>query len=304
MTTTPQVKNTPTSLSFNLGGTVRQFQWIYQGQELSVVYEVLGQGTPVLLLPAFSTVSTRLEMRGIAEQLAPQFQVFALDWLGFGESARPALNYGRSLYRQLLQDFVSTVFEQPITVVAAGHAAGYAMQVAQQSPCPWSKMVLVAPTWKGSLRVMGVPTPVRDAVRELVRSPGIGQALYTLNTAPAFLKFMYRQHVYVDAAKLTPDFMQHKYQITQQAGARFAPAAFVTGTLDPMESREEFLSVGRSLSVPVMVVIGEQSPFQSKAEMEALADLPNIQSTKLPGSLGLHEELATASAEIITSFLS
>lgn len=242
-------------------------------------------------------------MRDIAEQLAPHVQVVAMDWLGFGQSDRPALDYQPALYCQLLQDFLHTQFDRPIAVVAAGHAAGYAMQVAQQTSCPWSKMVLVAPTWKGPLRVMGAPTPVRDAVRELVRSPGVGQALYTLNTAPAFLKFMYRQHVYVDANKLTPEFMQQKYDITQEPGARYAPAAFVTGTLDPMQSHEEFLQIGRSLCVPTMVVIGEQSPGQSKAEMEALAALPGIQSNRISGSLGLHEEYASEVAAIALPFL-
>ncbi|MBD2019991.1 alpha/beta hydrolase [Leptolyngbya sp. FACHB-36] len=296
MTTTPV--ETTVSADRTLGGTVQQFHWTYQGQDFSVVYEVLGHGSPVLLLPAFSTVSTRLEMQGIVEQLVPHFQVFAMDWLGFGASDRPSLDYQRSLYHQLLQAFVGAVFQTPVAVIAAGHAAGYAMQVAQQQPCPWSKMLLVAPTWKGPLRVMGASASVRKSVRELVRSPGLGQALYTLNTAPAFLKFMYRQHVYVDAAKLTPEFMQQKYQITQQPGARFAPAAFVTGALDPMENREEFLSLGRSISVPVRVVIGEHSPAQSKAEMEALAALPNVQFDRVPGSLGLHEEYAADVAQI------
>ena len=129
-------------------------------------------------------------MRGIAEQLAPDFQIIAMDWLGFRQSDRPTLDYQPILYRQLLQDFVRARFDQPVAVIAAGHAARYAMQVAGQSP--WTKMVLVAPTWKGPLRVMGASSPVRDAVRELVRSPGIGQALYKLNTTAAFLKFMYR----------------------------------------------------------------------------------------------------------------
>lgn len=286
-----------------IGGTVQTFQWQWQNQSFTSAYETRGSGSPVLLLPAFSTVSTRGEMQGIAEQLAPHFQVVAMDWLGFGQSDRPALDYQPTLYRQLLQDFLQSQFDQPIAVVAAGHAAGYTMHVAQQTPCPWSKMVLVAPTWKGPLRVMGAPTPVRDAVRELVRSPGIGEVLYTLNTAPAFLKFMYRQHVYVDANKLTPEFMQQKYAITQHSGGRYAPAAFVTGTLDPMQDHDEFLQIGQALSVPTMVVIGEQSPGQSKAEMEALAALLGIQSDRLPGSLGLHEEYASEVAAIVVPFL-
>jgi len=285
-----------------LGGTVHTHEWTWQNQTYRITYEVCGEGSPVLLLPAFSTVSSRSEMQGLAAQLAPQFQAIALDWLGFGQSDRPALDYRPALYRQLLQDFVRAHFNQPIAIVAAGHAAGYAMQAAQQ-PGFCSKLALVAPTWKGPLCAMGAPTPVRDGVRELVRSPGLGQFLYGLNTTPGFLKFMYRRHVFVNEARLTPDFMAVKHQITQQPGARFAPAAFVTGTLDPMANRDEFLTVGRSLPIPTWVVIGEQSPPQSKAEMEALAALPNIQSVRLAGTLGMHEEEAIAVSEAVLPFL-
>lgn len=291
------------STDFGIGGSVQQFRWNYQQQQFSVVYETLGQGTPVLLIPAFSTVSTREEMRGLTERLKPHFQVFALDWLGFGQSARPALDYQRSLYGQLLQDFAKAVFEQPVAVVAAGHAAGYVMQLAQQQPPVWSKIALVAPTWRGPLPTMGAPSSIAGIVRGMVRSPIFGQALYKLNTLPSFLRFMYRQHVYTNAEKLTPEFIEHKYQITQQSGARFAPAAFVTGALDPMQNREEFLNKFRSLSIPVMVVIGERAPSKSFSEMEALAELPNVLLRKLPGSLGLHEEYADEVAESVLPFL-
>lgn len=289
--------------SSSIGGNVRTWQWQWQDRSFAIAYETRGSGNSVLLLPAFSTVSTRGEMRGIAEELAPHFQVISMDWLGFGQSERPKLDYRPDLYCQMLQDFLNALFDRPIALVAAGHAAGYGMQVARQNPCPWSKMVLVAPTWKGPLNVMGAPAGVRDGVRELVRSPLVGQALYSLNTAPAFLKFMYKQHVYADANHLTPEFMQQKYDITQQNGARYAPAAFVTGTLDPMANSEEFLEVGRSLTVPTKVIIGESSPARSRVEMEALAKLPGIKSDRLPGSLGLHEEYAKEVAAAILSFL-
>ncbi|MBD1909865.1 MULTISPECIES: alpha/beta hydrolase [unclassified Leptolyngbya] len=286
-----------------IGGTPQIYEWVWKEQPYRISYEVRGEGLPVLLLPAFSTVSSRSEMQGLATRLSLDFQVVALDWLGFGQSARPALDYRPDLYHQLLHDFLRVHFSQPISVVAAGHAAGYAMHIAQQQPNSWSKMVLVAPTWKGPLCAMGAPSPLRDGVRELVRSPGLGQLLYGLNTTPGFLKFMYRRHVFVNEAKLTPEFIQQKYQSTQQPGGRFAPAAFVTGTLDPMAHREEFLAAGRSLTIPTLVVIGEQSPPQSRAEMEALAALPNIQTVRLPGTLGMHEEEAVSLSEVLSSFL-
>lgn len=291
----------PASKASCFGGEVKEYLWTWQGQQLRIVYETLGQGTPVLLLPAFSTVSTRGEMAGLAKLLSPHFQVVAVDWLGFGQSSRLPLDYRPQLYHDFLRDFVNN--HTSIAVVAAGHAAGYVMQLAATGSAVFSKIVLVAPTWRGPLTVMGANEQIAGTVRQAVRSPLLGQALYKLNTTPSFLRLMYQRHVYTDATKLTPDFINQKWQITQQPGARFAPAAFVTGALDPVKNQADFLAWFQPLPAPTLVVIGEQSPAKSKAEMEALASLSGVQALKLPGSLGLHEEYADQLAEIVLSFL-
>lgn len=255
------------------------------------------------MLPAFSNVSTRAEMSKIARSLSSQIQAVALDWPGFGQSDRPSLDYQPSLYRQLLQDFVRSVFDTPIILVAAGHAAGYALQLAKDCPEAVLKLVLVAPTWRGPLRAMGVPKSLAGMVRQLVRSPILGQLLYKLNTTSSFLRLMYSRHVYVDANLLTPEFIAAKREITQQSGARFAPAAFVTGAIDPVENRQEIVECIQSLSTPILVILAEQAPPISKGEMEAIALLREVSSIKLPGTLGIHEENSDGVAQAILSFI-
>lgn len=292
-----------TSADVGIGGVSQEYLWTWERQQLSITYETLGRGPSVLLLPAFSTVSTRAEMRGLAERLALKFQVTALDWPGFGQSPRPPLDYRPALYQQFLEDFVKAVFDVPILVVAAGHAAGYVMRLAQQLPQTLSRVVLVAPTWRGPFPSMGEYRQLYRMLKDVVRSPLVGQALYKLNTTPSFLGLMYRRHVYADAAKVTPEFVENRWQTTQQPGARFAPAAFVTGALDPVHNQPEFLSLFQPLLLPLMVIIGEQTPPKSRAEMEILAALPEVQAQVLPGSLGLHEENPAALAEKILPFL-
>ncbi|MBD1837735.1 alpha/beta hydrolase [Coleofasciculus sp. FACHB-501] len=287
-----------------IGGTVQEYLWTWEGQELPIVYETLGKGSPILLLPAFSTVSTRAEMRGLAELLSSQFQAVALDWPGFGRSSRLPLNYQPALYHQFLQDFVKNVFDTPIAIIAAGHAAGYAMQLAQQQPPVLSRIVLAAPTWRGPFpTMMGKKQGWFGTLRNVVRSPILGQALYKLNTTESFISLMYRRHVYVEPDSLTPSRLEQKLQTAHQPGARFAPAAFITGGLDPVNHRDDFLAWFQPLPLPVMVVIGEQAPPKSKAEMEAMANVPGVQTLRLPGSLGLHEEYADAVGAAILPFL-
>lgn len=286
-----------------LAGTVAQYDWQWQGHPLRITYETLGTGEPVLMLPALSTVSSRSELTRLAQRLAAHYQVTVLDWPGFGDSDRLRLDYQPALYQKFLRDFVRDRFAEPtagpISVVAAGHAAGYVLAM----PAAWSKVALVAPTWRGPLAVMGAPQSVRQGVRELVRLPLLGQLLYWLNTRPAFLKWMYRRHVFVDATRLTPDYIAQRYQGTQQSGARYGPAAFVTGGLDPVQAQADFLAYFAALAVPAMVVVAEQAPPSSQAEMEIMAALPQVQAVRLPGTLGMAEEYGEPVAEVILQFM-
>ena len=284
--------------------TASEYQWHWQEQPLSIAYETVGIGEPILLLPSFSTVSSRTEMSGLAARLKSQFQVTSIDFPGFGDSARSRLDYAPSLYRQFLADFVRDNYSSSVRIVAAGHAAGYALNLAATVPNIVSKLVLVAPTWRGPLPTMARgQKPWLKGVRELIRTPIMGQFMYQLTTTPSFLEFMYRRHVYNDTSKLTPDLLARKRQLTQQPGARYGAAAFVTGGLDPYLDRSAAIAHLQSLSIPVLVAIGENSPPKSKAEMLALSAVPNVISHTLPGTLGLHEEYPAELYEVILPFL-
>lgn len=284
------------------------WSWSGRSQPLQICYDRWGDGPQqLLLLPALSTVSHRSELAALAQELLTQcpgrFQITVLDWPGFGESDRLPLAYGPSLYRQFLQDFVEANFTEAIAVIAAGHASGYAMALAAQGL--WSQIVLVAPTWRGPLAVMGLGPRVRRGIEGLVRSPLLGQLLYGLNTQPAFLKWMYQRHVFVNRDRLTPDYIAQRHRNTQKPGARYAPAAFVTGGLDPAQTRQtvlDWFSPPQPLP-PTLILVADQAPPTSKAEMETLAALPQVQAQHLPGTLGVAEELGVLAGQAIAPFL-
>ena len=121
-----------TQLNSSIGGTKDVYNWNFSDKQYRVVYETIGEGNPVLLLPAFSTVSSRTEMKAIANLLAKQYRVTVLDWLGFGESQCPPVDYNPTLFQQLLGDFVKSVFDSPISLIAAGHASGYTLKLCKQ----------------------------------------------------------------------------------------------------------------------------------------------------------------------------
>jgi len=167
---------------------------------------------------------------------------------------------------------LSLISSEPMAIVAAGHAAGYALQLAQQSRKPAPELCWLH--LRGEVHRQWARVSSAVAVRQLVRSPLI--ELSTNLILPSFLSWMYRRHVYTDATKLTPRIYQTQAPTYSATRSQICPAAFVTGALDRHKPRR-FSCPVPGLSIPVMVVIGEQAPPKSKAEMEALAE---------PGSAG------------------
>ena len=93
--------------------------------------------------------------------------------------------------------------------------------------------------------------------------------------------------------------------VTRRPGARFASACFVTGALDPFDDRAAFLAAAGRIRSPMLMLYGPDTPPKSRAEMEALAALPGIESRRLGrGTLGMAEELAGELAPLIDGFLS
>jgi pimeloyl-ACP methyl ester carboxylesterase len=280
-----------------IASQAHSYSWQWQNQTISVTYGVQGQGQSLLLLPAFST-----EVADIASILADRWQVTSIDWPGFGDSGRPRTAYDPSFYQQFLADFTRDCVPHPTNVVATGHTAGYVLQLAQTQGELFDKIILVAPTWRGPLpTMMSGQKSWFKLLRDLVGTPLLGQALYGANTTKGFLEMMYRRHVYANPDNITPELIATKQQISQRPGARFAPAAFVTGGLDLVADRASFQALCQDLKLSV--IIGGDSPPKSLAEMRSMAELPGVTSVTLPGTLGMHEEYATLVAAEIGNIL-
>ena len=288
-----------------MGDVARTFEWRWARTTVPVGYDVRGEGPTVLLLPAFSTISTREEMAPLTTKLAGSYRTVAADWPGFGRLAAPKLTHSPGLHFAFLTAFFDAVIGGPAAVVAAGHAAGYVLSLARQRPGVWSRIVLVAPTWRGPLpTMMGGYRALEDRIRAAISAPGVGPALYRLNVAKPIIAAMYRRHVYADPDRVTAELLDLKAAVARRPGGRFSSAAFVTGGLDPGRDRQSFLALASPLAASILIVYGADTPPRSRAEMEALAALPGIESCRLEvGSLGIHEEAAGAVIAAIGPFL-
>ncbi|MCW5851526.1 MAG: alpha/beta fold hydrolase [Anaerolineae bacterium] len=125
-------------------------------------YKTVGTGEPLVLLHGFNAGASSYEMRRIVAPLAEHFQVYALDWLGFGLSDRPKLRYTADLYVSLLDGFLRDVVKTPTHVVVSSLASAYVIQHAAAQPDRYRRLVLVAPTGIETLAVeLGAPAGCR-----------------------------------------------------------------------------------------------------------------------------------------------
>ncbi|HTU47953.1 MAG TPA: alpha/beta hydrolase [Bryobacteraceae bacterium] len=273
--------------------------------EITLGLEEDGNGPSVVLLPALSSISTRHEMHPLSERLASDFRVASVDWPGFGDCPRPRCDLSPEILSRFLDWFLTEVAPLPHGIVAPGHAATYALHQAVHRPGTTGRLVLVAPTWRGPLPTVLNGEPAWFArIRAAADRPVVGPLLYRMNVSRFVILKMARGHVYDDREWLSGQRLSAKLSITRTQGARYGSIRFVTGGLDRVESRESFLDLARRANVPILVLYGDKTPRKSRAEIEALAEIPGVRTERLPrGKLAIHEEFPDSVADAAMSFL-
>jgi pimeloyl-ACP methyl ester carboxylesterase len=287
------------------GTKEQRVSWRWHDAAIDLGVTVRGEGPTVVMLPALSSISTRREMAPLQQRLASGFRTVAIDWPGFGDLPRPAVDWTPQAYADYLAFVLSALMPKPRAVIAAGHAAGYALAHGCDRPDAFERLVLLAPTWRGPL-----PTMMKgrrawfERVPRLFDVPVLGPLLYGLNVNRVVVRYMAAGHVYADPAWLDSERLQQKLAVTRAGGARYASVRFVTGALDPLASREEFLDRARRIGIPALTIYGQQIPRGSRAEIEALAAIPGMSSLVVPfGKLSFYEEFPDATAAAISPFL-
>ena len=152
--------------------------------------------------------------------------------------------------------------------------------------------------------MMGSKHPMFAQISRMVDWPVIGDLLYRLNVNRFMVRKMALGHVYAESSTLSDARFKEKMAVTRARGARHSSIRFVAGELDPMATREAFLIAAQQINDPIMVVYGAETPPKSRAEMEALASLPNVVATVVPyAKLAVHEEFPDEAARTIKHFL-
>ena len=252
--------------------------WQWRGH--SVYYVCAGekqsQRPPLLLVHGFgaSTDHWRKNITG----LCPDFEVFAIDLLGFGRSAKPKLQYGGDLWRDQLHDFITEVIGQK-AVVAGNSLGGYAgLCVAAQRPDSAAGLVLLNSAGPFS---ESQPTSEPEALQSEIQPPKQTSSLQTLlgdsvkwilqQPLAQFLLFQYVRQRWVIRQTLEKVYLD-KSAITDQLVEEISRPAFDSGALDVFVSvfstpqGEKVDVLLKQLTCPLLMLWGEADPWMNARE--------------------------------------
>jgi pimeloyl-ACP methyl ester carboxylesterase len=241
--------------------------WQWRGQ--SIYYVQAGQrqsGRPPLLLIHGFGASTDHWRKNIAE-LQNNFEVWAIDLLGFGRSAKPNWQYGGDLWRDQLHDFITQVIGQP-AVLAGNSLGGYsALCVAAQRP--ESAVGLVLLNSAGPFTDTKVPqkNPLQKLMGDVSRS-------VLLQPWASFLLFQYvRQRsmirktltqVYLDQSAVTEQLVEEIYRPSCDQGAH---QVFASVFKSPQGENVDVLL--KQLTCPLLLLWGEADPWMNAKQRGA-----------------------------------
>lgn len=243
--------------------TIDTMFWEWNGHRIHYVRsgEDHSQRPPLLLIHGFgaSTDHWRKTIAG----LEGQFEVWAIDLLGFGRSAKPNLTYSGALWRDQIYTFIAEKIGRP-TVLAGNSLGGYASLCVAASHPEWVAGVVLLNS-AGPFSDPTATSPPQATLRSALAST-VQQVL--LQPVPSWLLFQYvRQRklirrtlakVYVDQSAVTDQLVEEIYRPSCDPGAAQVFAAVFKSPRG--ESVDVLL---QQLRCPLLLLWGEGDPWMN-----------------------------------------
>jgi pimeloyl-ACP methyl ester carboxylesterase len=211
------------------GGEERRYYW--RGWKLA--YRVAGepQAPPVLLVHGVYTGASSYEFRKNFLELAEDFRVYALDLLGCGLSERPRRRYRPEDVAAQVEDFAREEIGVQTHLISSSLSAALVVPAAVRSPRLFKKLVLICPTGLGGSLDQSSGR-LGEAIYNLFRAPVLGDSLYYATVSRRGIRYYLGSMAYHNPKFITKDFVEDYYRTSHQRGAKYFPAAFVSGKLN------------------------------------------------------------------------
>ena len=263
-----------------------------------------GTGAPIVLLHSLNAVASSHEMVPIAEHLAATTDrpLYAVDWLGFGRSDRPALDYTPKVYGDQLYEVLSDLLDAPADLVALSLGCEYAAWMGLQAAPLVRRLALISPT---GLTAARGPSPAGRLALALAGPTGLFELFYYRLTRPASLRDYYERQVFLDAEHVTDALVDTAATTARAKGAPHAPRRFVQGRLYVPDAASDLYE---RLYRPTLLLT-PSSPGPTVQSFDLLSPVLDqnpraLTHHTLPGGLMPHWEAPSALFDVLDPFLS
>ncbi|MGB7088042.1 MAG: alpha/beta fold hydrolase [Phormidesmis sp.] len=238
--------------------------YVTSGEQAAADYP---ERPPLLLIHGFGA-STDHWRKNIAE-LQSDFEVYALDLIGFGRSSKPSSGYSNDLWRDQIADFITHIIGRP-TVVAGNSIGGYnSLYVGATRPDAIAGVCML--NGVGSFREQqsaSEANPLQKAVGELVKT-------VILSPLPSWMIFQFvrkrsyirktLEQVYVNKLEVSDQLIEDIYR---PATDPEAPAAFAA--LFKAERGEYVDTLLAEMNCPLLLIWGDADPWMDTYSRGAL----------------------------------
>lgn len=262
-----------------------------------------GTGTPFVLLHSFNAAASSHEMKPIAEHLVATTDrpVYALDWLGFGRSARRPIDYTPALYEQQLYHFLTEKTDAPADLIALSLGGEYAAKVTLQAAPLVRRLVLLSPTGLSASRTS---SRIGRLGLSLAAKTGAFELLFYRLTRRSSLRDFYARQVFLDPDAVPDALLSYAETTAHVRGAHRAPLRFLDRSLF-LEDVDT--SVYAHLYRPTLLLTPETpaSTIQSFDRLPALLykNPRDLTHQTLPGGLLPHWEAPSPFFEVLDTFI-
>lgn len=260
------------------------------------------QRPPLLLVHGFGA-STDHWRKNIAA-LSKNFEVWAIDLLGFGRSAKPNWKYSADLWRDQLHEFITEAIGQP-TVLAGNSLGGYAsLCVAVQRPQSAAGLILINSA--GPFTEIE-PQPQPDLVRKIwgemilavLRQPWANHLLFQYVRQRSLIRKTLEK-VYLDRSAVTEQLVEDIYRPSCDPGA-----AEVFASVFGNAQGEKVDVLLQQLTCQLLLIWGEADPWMNARQRgeKFRQHYPQLKEYYLRAGHCPHDEVPEQVNEIITDWI-
>jgi pimeloyl-ACP methyl ester carboxylesterase len=271
----------------------RYYTW-HHGQ---IHYQKRGMGDPLVLVHNIYPGASHEEYaRNIAE-LARHFTVYAIDLLGFGESAAPRLKYTANTYVELLFDFLREEVGSPAHVVASGLSCAYVTEVAAWRSNLFQKLVFLCP--RSEPTGLDIPRWVAPIRHFMLSTPAVANGYYEAMTGRHELSTLLRNSFH-NPKHVTAELVDRLFDNARRRGAIHPYASLLTGYLD-----SHLLASLPKVENPILLIWGRHArptPVEHSVRLTAIARNSRLEVVENAGAW-VHDEQSAAVNRLIEKYL-